>query len=403
MTAAHDLNLRHLRLLIGIAQAGSLSLAARASGVSQPALSQALAKLEAAFGVALFDRTASGVSPTAAGRRIVRRVDHALQRISRAFRRSSATPQKGDPHNYLTTAHVRGLINLAEAGSFMRAAESAGVSVPALHRAVRDLEQLSGTALVERRGRGVGLTRAGATLAQGFNLAHAELTTALEESSGKGGRLAIGAMALSRSLLLPATLADLLRDHPAARVDVVEGSYLELVELLRSGRIDMLIGALRDHPGRELLQEPLFTDRLTIIGRAEHPLARGNDGGEAGFEDLAAYPWIVARRASGLLDRWQQMFDHADKPRPDAPIQCGSVALIRGVLVRSDFLTLLSPDQVSAEIESGSLVTIQSCVPDTMRTIGAITRRDWYPTALQEQFMAVLRHHATVGRAQPGD
>ena len=336
------------------------------------------------------------MSSTAAGRRIVRRVDHALQRISRAFRRSSTTPQKGDPHNYLTTAHVRGLINLAEAGSFMRAADSAGVSVPALHRAVRDLEQLSGTALVERRGRGVGLTRAGTTLAQGFNLAHAELTTALEESGGKGGRLAIGAMALSRSLLLPATLADLLRDHPAARVDVVEGSYLELVELLRSGRIDMLIGALRDHPGRELLQEPLFADRLTIIGRAEHPLACR----EAGFEELAAYPWIVARRASGLLDRWQQMFDRADKPRPDAPIQCGSVALIRGVLVRSDFLTLLSPDQVSAEIDSGSLVTIQSCVPDTMRTIGAITRRDWYPTALQEQFMAVLRHHATVGRAQ---
>ena len=396
MTAAHDLNLRHLRLLLGIAQAGSLSLAARQGGVSQPALSQALAKLEAAFGVALFDRTASGVSPTAAGRRIVRRVDHALTRISRAFRRSSTTPQRGDPHNYLTTAHVRGLINLAEAGSFMRAAESAGVSVPALHRAVRDLEQLSGTALVERRGRGVGLTRAGATLAQGFNLAHAELTTALEESSGKGGRLAIGAMALSRSLLLPATLADLLRDHPAARVDVVEGSYLELVELLRSGRIDMLIGALRDHPGRELLQEPLFTDRLTIIGRAQHPLALR----EAGFEDLAAYPWIVARRASGLLDRWQQMFDRADKPRPDAPIQCGSVALIRGVLVRSDFLTLLSPDQVSAEIEAGSLVAIRSCVPDTMRTIGAITRRDWYPTALQEQFMAVLRHHATIGRIQ---
>ncbi|WP_294356390.1 LysR substrate-binding domain-containing protein, partial [uncultured Sphingomonas sp.] len=103
------------------------------------------------------------------------------------------------------------------------------------------------------------------------------------------------------------------------------------------------------------------------------------------------------------LDRWQQMFDHADKPRPDAPIQCGSVALIRGVLVRSDFLTLLSPDQVSAEIDSGSLVTIDSCVPDTMRTIGAITRRDWYPTALQEQFMTVLRHHATVGRTQPDE
>jgi DNA-binding transcriptional LysR family regulator len=71
------------------------------------------------------------------------------------------------------------------------------------------------------------------------------------------------------------------------------------------------------------------------------------------------------------------------------------VALIRGLLVRSDFLTLLSTDQVRAEIESGQLVTIASCVPDTQRTIGVITRRDWFPTRLQEAFMAALKHTAS--------
>ncbi|RDE06115.1 hypothetical protein DVW87_10360 [Sphingomonas aracearum] len=194
-------------------------------------------------------------------------------------------------------------------------------------------------------------------------------------------------MALSRSLLLPTALADLLVDAPNIQVDVVEGSYLELVELLRSGRIDVMVGALRDSPARDLHQQPLFADKLTIIGRADHPLA----GGVAGFEQLADYPWIVARRASGLLERWQSMFDDAGKARPQAPIQCGSVALIRGMLVRSDFLTLLSPDQVAAEIHAGTLTCIRSVVPDTERLIGAITRRDWYPTALQEQFMAALR------------
>jgi len=59
-------------------------------------------------------------------------------------------------------------------------------------------------------------------------------------------------MALSRSLLLPATLANLLREQPGITVDVLEGSYLELVELLRSGKIDILIGALREHPGTDL-------------------------------------------------------------------------------------------------------------------------------------------------------
>lgn len=386
MAHAYELNLRHLRMLHEIAENGSLNAAARIAGISQPALTQALAKIEAAFGIALFARTSDGVIPTTGGRRVLRRVERALAILDDACHRCGGRRSVRLDH-YLTNTHVRALSALAEAGSFVRAAEEAAVSVTSIHRAVRDLEKLAGVKLVERRGRGVGLTRAGGKLARGFTVGMAELSAALDEMEDGGGHLSIGAMALSRSVLLPATLAELLRRRPDVRVDVVEGSYLELVELLRSGRIDILIGALRDHPGRDLLQEPLFTNRLTIIGRAEHPLA----GKVASFEDLAAYPWIVARRASGLLNRWQQMFDQSDKPRPSAPIQCASVALIRGLLVRSDFLTLLSSDQVNAEIAAGTLVTIASCVPDTMRTIGAISRRDWFPTNLQEEFMAMLR------------
>jgi LysR family transcriptional regulator of gallate degradation len=391
MTTPYDLNLRHLRMLVVIAETASLSVSARQISISQPALSQALARLENAFGTSLFSRTAGGLLPTPAGKRVLQRVRRALQNFSKAWRASAKTPAAEEHEAYLTTSHVRGLIALAEAGSFSKAAEIANISIPSLHRAVRDVEKLSDNILVEQRGRGVELTRAGSKLARGFMMGVAELAAAIEETTDRGGRISVGAMALSRSLLLPATLADLLRERPDVRVDVVEGSYLELVELLRSGRIDLLIGALRDHPGTDLLQEPLFDDRLTIVGRANHPLA----GRMAGFEELAVYPWIVARRASGLLDRWQKMFDRSGMPRPDAPIQCGSVALIRGVLVRSDFLTLLSTAQVSAEIDAGTLVQIASCVPDTLRTIGAISRRDWFPTPLQMLFLGHLRNIST--------
>ncbi|MBU3076811.1 LysR family transcriptional regulator [Sphingomonas quercus] len=387
MTAVYSLNLRHLRMLRIIADSRSLSTAARAVAISQPALTQALAKMETAFGTAVFHRTAQGVAPTSGGRRLIQRVSRSLDAFGVACRRAAKPVNSQKLEAWLTMSHVRGLIALAEAGSFLKAAEEAGVSVPSLHRAVRDLEALAGVRLVERRGRGMGLSRTGARLARGFMIATAELAAALEETASGGQRLSIGAMALSRSLLLPASLADLLQRRPDIHVDVIEGSFLELVELLRNGRIDVLIGALREHPPRDLVQEALFTDALTIIGRAEHPLA----GRVADFTELAAYPWIVARRASGLLDQWQQMFDRSGATRPTAPIQCGSVALIRGILVRSDFLTLLSTDQVRAEIESGTLVTIASCVPDTQRTIGVITRRDWFPTRLQEEFMATLK------------
>jgi len=391
MNRVYELNFRHLRLLDTVVIGGSLSVAAREAGISQPALTQALAKLEAAFGTQLFDRIPLGVAPTSAGRRVLRRIARAMSRFAIALREVSATPATTPAERYLTGAHIRGLLGVAEAGSFMRAAELSSISVPALHRSVRDLERLCGTPLVERRGRGVGLTKAGTKLSRGFMLGMAELASALDEATGSGRRLAIGAMALSRSHLLPATLADLLANAPDAQIDVVEGSYLELVEFLRSGRIDVMVGALREHPPRDLQQQPLFVDWLTVVGRAAHPLA----GSVASYQDLAAYPWIVARRASSLLERWQSLFDDAGVQRPEAPVRCGSVAMIRSLLVRSDFLTLLSLDQVAAEIDSGSLIRIRSVTPDTRRTIGAITRKDWYPTALQEAFMAALRTSAS--------
>jgi DNA-binding transcriptional LysR family regulator len=53
-----------LRALLAVARAGSLSSAARASGMSQPTLSRRIAALEARLGVTLFVRGAGGARPT---------------------------------------------------------------------------------------------------------------------------------------------------------------------------------------------------------------------------------------------------------------------------------------------------------------------------------------------------
>ena len=70
---AFDLNLRHLRALGSIVERGNMSAAAEMVGLSQPALTQGLAKLERQLAVSLFDRHASGVLPTDAGRVLAER------------------------------------------------------------------------------------------------------------------------------------------------------------------------------------------------------------------------------------------------------------------------------------------------------------------------------------------
>jgi LysR family carnitine catabolism transcriptional activator len=77
-------NPRHLRAFTALADTGSFSLAAEAVHIGQPALSQAIAKLEEVVGVRLIERTTRSVRLTPAGEEFLieaRRVIEAYERM----------------------------------------------------------------------------------------------------------------------------------------------------------------------------------------------------------------------------------------------------------------------------------------------------------------------------------
>ena len=63
--------LRHLQLLVAIADTGSVRRAAEHVGMSQPAATQALADIESLLGIALFERLVRGMRLSAAGRAVI--------------------------------------------------------------------------------------------------------------------------------------------------------------------------------------------------------------------------------------------------------------------------------------------------------------------------------------------
>lgn len=73
------MDIKKLRTFVLVAQLGSISAAARAAKLAQPAVSQHLKALEAEFGMRLFDRRRQGVLPTEAGKLVL---EHALQILS---------------------------------------------------------------------------------------------------------------------------------------------------------------------------------------------------------------------------------------------------------------------------------------------------------------------------------
>ncbi len=391
-----DLNLRHLRAIGHIVAERSLNRAADAAGLSQPALTQGLGKLERQLGTRLFERSPDGMTATAAGLALAERTERAFTLLAGIGRRGG---KRGfaRPDALMTATQAEAFLHFADAGGFAGAAASSGLSQPAIHRAVRELEAIWATPLAERRGRGMVLTTAGRALARGVRLAAGEIAAGIVEARGdadEGGRIAVGAMPLSRALLLPHALALFLADARGTVIDVVEGSWRELVDPLLDGVIDLMIGALRSDPPAGIDQVPLFTDRLAIFARAGHPLA----GKAVDLEQLVAQRWVVGPVGTPLRHHWETLF--AGRPLPPVPVECGSVMVIRGLLAESDLLTLLSPDQVALEVDAGLLVRIGPDLTDTVRTIGITTRSGWRPTAGQARLIALLQRASDETRLQ---
>lgn len=66
-----ELEIRHLRVLVTVADYGSVTKAAAALGLSQPSLSAQVGRIERLLGAKVFERTRTGVAPTERGKSVL--------------------------------------------------------------------------------------------------------------------------------------------------------------------------------------------------------------------------------------------------------------------------------------------------------------------------------------------
>jgi LysR family transcriptional regulator, regulator for genes of the gallate degradation pathway len=391
-------NLRHLRAFSSVAKLQSVSDASREIYLSQPAITQAIAKLEKELEVQLFDRRTDGMYLTDAGELFVDRVNRMLRYYKtgadEAANQGMKRKSKGfqNLEQLMTGVQVRALIALSEAGNFSLAARMVGISQPSLHRAARDLEHMSGVTLFEKSKRGIDLTKAADSLAFYCRLAVAELEQGydeLEEWKGNdSGSIVVGTMPLARTFMLPTAINALTREKPEIKINVVDGPYEDLLNGLRHGSLDLLIGALRyPVPVDDIEQEALFDDPLAIVGRNGHPLSLKP---VMTIKDLANFSWVVPRKGAPTRDCFEKMFENSGL-YPKGVIESSSLILIRSLLTASDRLTIISLHQIRHEKQLGLLVPLAFETSDTKRPIGLTIRKDWRPTATQAKFIQLLR------------
>jgi LysR family transcriptional regulator, regulator for genes of the gallate degradation pathway len=389
-----SVNLRHLHTFGEVARLGSVSAAARAVHISQPAVTQAVAGVERYFGVALLTRSNTGVALTAAGELCARRIERSISHLRDAVAELTRSRNFDfDATRLMRSAHLHALSAVVEHRNFSLAARAQHVSQPSVHRAARELERLIGVPLFEKTSFGITPTREAEKLARRARLAFAEIDQARAEvhalSGGESGRTVIGAMPLARSFLVPTALLEFTQQYPQHSVAIVEGTYEHLLASLRSGEVDFLIGALRNPaPVADVVQEHLFDDPLAIIVRAKHPLVSRK---RVTVAALSKYPWIVPRAGTPLRVHFQEMFEAAGLPPPTRAIECNSLIAARALLLESDRIMLLSAHQIHYELEAGLLVALPHPAGDVERPIGLTMRHDWHPTDSQRTLLEIVR------------
>ncbi|MBE3638537.1 LysR family transcriptional regulator [Mangrovicoccus algicola] len=381
-------NLRHLRLFLAVADLASVTRASDLYNISQPAVTQALGKLESQAGGALFTRTRQGFFLTGRGEALAGRASRAFERLDREMAAISPRLQLT-----ATAAQLSALIATVATENFTLAARRLGLSQPTVHRAVSQLEQEAEAPLFQRSAHGLIATRPCQDLARAAQLAFAELAQAeadLAEFDGReAGGIVIGSLPLARSVLLPQALARFRQRRATLPVRVIDGLYDELLAGLRRGEIDVMIGALRNPaPIGDVVQEPLFEDGLAFVAAPGHPLARRARLRPADLGDRA---WVVPRAGTPAREGFERFFGAAGQPLPPSILEAGSILLMRELLLRGDFLGCISAHQAAAEISRGLLdrLDIEENLPG--RPIGLTFREGWIPTAAQAEMLDLLR------------
>ena len=368
---------------------GGVTKAAESLYRAQSAITRSIKSLEESLGVTLFERKANGMLPTTFAHTLLFRAKRAATELMDA--RTDMLPILKEKNGFANAPVFSMLYNeqrlicyvtLVELHHMPTVARVLAITQPAVSASIIQLEESLKIPLFQRTTKGMIATEAGEILAFHAKRALTELRHVDDDISALRGSLqgtiTIGALPLSRSVILPKAIAEVVKHHPLLRISTIEGPFEQLEVGLRSTDIDFIIGALRSGEGTsELIGEPLLNDYMSLAVRCGHPLTKLK---RIGFEDVMPMQWVLARQGTPARTLFDLSFRHQGMEPPEPVVETSDLALLRGLLLNSDMVTAISSQQLYYERQSGLLTVLDFEFRHTTRSIGIMRRVGSFPS-----------------------
>lgn len=285
----------------------------------------------------------------------------------------------------MTPGQLRTFLALSTTGSVHEAAARLHVTQPAVSAVVATLQKELGVALIQRDGRRVRLTEAGATLAAYSRQLGALLEEARDASLAAAhpehGRLRVAAVNTAGEHLLPPLLATLRVAQPDMELALEVGNRQTVTDLIRNHQVDVVISGRPAASGlRSVLRRP---NQLVVVA------APGVAAAVARSDDIAARPWLLREPGSGTRATTLEYL----AGQGAAPVQLtlgSNGAIIAGLLLGMG-LTLISRDAVSHELDGSRLEQVPAAGPPLERSWHVLVRADSLRPATVDVFLDHLR------------
>ncbi|MFN7176857.1 MAG: LysR family transcriptional regulator, partial [Thermaurantiacus sp.] len=208
-------------------------------------------------------------------------------------------------------------------------------------KSLAQLEAAFGGALFERSGRRRVLTALGEALLPRARALVQQARDMEAEArrwrSGEDGLIRLGAGPAVAFSLLPGAVKRFYSAGSAARLTVRSGAAGELIERLRRGELDLMVGAWPKIADPMFTTEVVLVDRLEVVARAGHPLA----GRPVRRQELLDFPWALPPASQ----KWRQALDELFMERgldPPAPqVVSNSAGYLQALIRQSDYLSFL--------------------------------------------------------------
>lgn len=271
--------------------------------------------------------------------------------------------------------HLRNMLAVIEEGSLGKAAQRLNISQPALTKSIQRLEEHLGVRLFERETRGMKPTFYAESLrgyakAACIGMAEAESQIA-SLRNGTEGIVTVAGPPLITTELLPHALVRLAKERPKLHVRVVSQNK-ELFTDLLEGRFNIVVAMLYNElPKEGLTKQWLFDDRLVLVMRPGHPLARRR---KITPKDLVDHKWVVADGDTWSHRRLKLYFEQAGLPMPRSTIESRNPAVLKSIIMISDHIGTIARLGVEKELAKGLLKAVELDSPLMQRPIGIVRR-----------------------------